>query len=67
MWAIAAVPGEPAFITTAHDHFVFKWSAVSHRVLWRSPMEVLNIVITMYTVNVVLNTVKKSIMFEIRF
>ncbi|XP_056009046.1 echinoderm microtubule-associated protein-like 1 isoform X4 [Ostrea edulis] len=39
MWAIAAVPGEPAFITTAHDHFVFKWSAVSHRVLWRSPME----------------------------
>ncbi|XP_061198124.1 echinoderm microtubule-associated protein-like 1 isoform X2 [Saccostrea echinata] len=39
IWAIAAVPGETAFITTAHDQFVFKWSAVKHRVVWRSQME----------------------------
>lgn len=39
IWAIAAVPGEASFITTSHDQFVIKWSAITHRVLWRSPME----------------------------
>ena len=34
------MPGESSFITTAHDQFVFKWSSASHRVLWRSHMEV---------------------------
>ncbi|XP_078336685.1 echinoderm microtubule-associated protein-like CG42247 isoform X3 [Crassostrea virginica] len=39
IWAVAAVPGESSFITTAHDQFVFKWSSATHRVLWRSHME----------------------------
>lgn len=47
IWAIAAVPGESSFITTSHDQFVIKWSAITHRVLWRSPMEVLNTIISL--------------------
>ncbi|KAL5014035.1 hypothetical protein ScPMuIL_008305 [Solemya velum] len=35
LWAVAAHPEEPSFISAGHDQLVIKWSALSHKIIWR--------------------------------
>jgi len=33
-------PEEHSFVTAGYDHQVMKWSAVSHKVLWKTIVDV---------------------------
>jgi len=41
LWAIAGHPSEPEFITAGYDQMVMMWNSQSHRLLWKTPVEVI--------------------------
>jgi len=40
LWAIAGHPSEPEFITAGYDQTVMLWNAQTHRLLWKTSVEV---------------------------
>ena len=40
VWGVVTHPFEPTFISAGYDQQVFKWSLVTHKVIWRAQIEV---------------------------
>jgi len=40
LWAIAGHPTEPEFVTAGYDQIVMLWHSDTHRLLWKTPVEV---------------------------
>jgi len=41
LWAIAGHPTDAEFVTAGYDQMVMLWHADTHRLLWKTPVEVL--------------------------
>ncbi|KAF6019071.1 hypothetical protein EB796_022626 [Bugula neritina] len=39
LWALSSHPQEHTFVTAGYDHSVCKWSAVSHKLIWKIVIE----------------------------
>ena len=42
LWALSTHPSEHTFVTAGYDQSVCKWSAVSHKLLWKTVVDVSN-------------------------
>ena len=40
LWAIAGHPTEPEFVTAGYDQMVMLWHSDTHRLLWKTLVEV---------------------------
>jgi len=72
LWAIAGHPTEPEFVTAGYDQMVMLWHSETHRLLWKTLVEVrTNVILVSLPICsltiIIHQTQPKLLFFAVRF